>query len=72
MTKVAEHIAQEFRSLPIEEMLALHESLITTIQEREEAAGLDPAFRTDIQRRIREIDSGKVEGVEAFKALEQM
>jgi hypothetical protein len=31
-----------------------------------------PAFRDEIQRRVKEIDSGKVEGVDAFEALRTM
>ncbi len=72
MSNTAEQIAREFGQLPVADMLALHERLIQTIQERAEAQGLEPGFRGDIQRRIQEIDSGKVEGVEAFTALSQM
>jgi hypothetical protein len=53
-------------------MLALHTRLTETIQEREDAQGIEPAFREDINRRIREIDAGKVEGVEALQALRGM
>lgn len=58
MTKAAEQIAEEFRQLPVEEMLALHTRLTETIQEREDAQGIEPAFREDINRRIREIGKG--------------
>jgi hypothetical protein len=46
--------------------------LIVTIHESEEARTLDPAFRAEIQRRVDEIDSGKVQGTDALEALKQM
>ncbi len=38
----------------------------------EKSVELDPFLRQKIQHRVLEIDSGKVTGVEAFKALEEM
>lgn len=72
MTVAAAKIEQELRRLPTEDLLAIHERLVVSIQEREEAEGLDPDFREEIRRRIEEVDSGKTEGVEAFEALKQM
>ena len=72
MTAIAKKIEEEIQHLPLEDMLALHEQLLVSIHEREEARSLDPAFRNDIQRRIDEIDSGKVQGVDALEALKKM
>lgn len=69
---MAKKIEQEMRQLPLDDMLALHEQLIASIHEREDAQALDPAFKEEIQRRVKEIDSGKAEGVDPFKALEEM
>jgi hypothetical protein len=70
MTAMAKKIEQEIRHLPLEDMLLLHEHLLASIHEKEEA--LDPAFREEIQRRVKEIDSGKAKGVDPFKALKEM
>ena len=72
MTAMAKKIEQEMRQLPLDDMLALHEQLIASIHEREDAQPLDPAFKEEIQRRVKEIDSGNAEGVDPFKALEEM
>ncbi|MGD1086123.1 MAG: addiction module protein [Verrucomicrobiota bacterium] len=72
MTAIAKKIEEEIQQLPLEDMLALHEHLIVTIHESEEARTLDPAFRAEIQRRVDEIDSGKVQGTDALEALKQM
>jgi putative addiction module component (TIGR02574 family) len=72
MTAVAKRIEQEIRQLPLEDMLVLHEHLVASIHEKEDAAPLDPAFRDEIQRRVKEIDSGKADGVDAFEALKEM
>jgi len=66
MTATAKRIEQEIRDLPLEDMLVLHDQLVTSIHEKEEAHKLDPAFREEIQRRVKEIDSGKAEGVDAL------
>ena len=72
MTAIAEKIEREIRQLPMEDLLALHERLIASIQEKEDTEKLDPAFRDDIERRVNEIDAGQVQGVEAFQALKEM
>lgn len=72
MTAVAKKIEQEMRDLPLEDMLALHEQLIASIGEKEDATPLDPVFKKEIQRRVEEVDSGKVDGVDPFKALKEM
>ena len=72
MTAAAKRLEQEIRQLPLDEMLALHDHLVTSIHEKEDAEHLDPAFRDEIQRRVKEVESGSVEGVDAFKALEEM
>ena len=72
MTAVAKRIEQEIRGLPIEDMLVLHEHLVASIHEKEDAQKFDPAFRKEIQRRIKEIDSGRTAGVDALEALKGM
>jgi len=72
MTSVAMRIEREFRQLPLDDMLALHECLVASIHEREDSQPLDPAYRDEIKRRVQEIDSGGAKGVDAFKALEGM
>jgi len=72
MTATAEKIAREISQLSTEEMLALHEHLLQTLYARQDAEGVDPVFRDEITRRIDEIDSGKVVGVDAFEALKRM
>ena len=72
MSPTAEKIEGEFRNLSEEEMVALSERLIESIHEKAEARGLDPDFKQEIQKRVKEIDEGKVEGEDAFKALEAM
>jgi putative addiction module component (TIGR02574 family) len=72
MTAAAKRIEQEIQQLPLEEMLVLHEHLVASIHEKEDTQELDPAYREEIQRRVKEIDSGKVEGIDAFQALNEM
>lgn len=72
MTATAKKLEQEIQKLPLEDMLALHAHLIASIHAKEDAAPLAPAFREEIRRRIEEIDSGKVEGIDPFQALKQM
>jgi len=72
MTAAAKRIEQEIRQLPLEEMLILHEHLVASIHEKEDTQELDPAYCEEIQRRVKEIDSGKVEGIDAFQALNEM
>jgi hypothetical protein len=72
MTAAATKIERELRELPMEDLLAIHEHLVVSIHEREEAERFDPAFREEMRRRIEEIDSGKTAGIEAFEALKKM
>jgi putative addiction module component (TIGR02574 family) len=72
MTAIAQRIEQDIRQLSLEDMLALHERLLASIGEKESTQNLDPAYVDEIQRRIQEIDSGKVEGSDAFQSLKAM
>ena len=72
MSATAEKLAQEISQLSTEDMLALHTQLLQALYARQDSEELDPAFRDDIARRIDEIDSGKVTGVDAFEALKRM
>jgi hypothetical protein len=70
MTAAAKRIEQEIRQLPLEDMLVLHEQLVASIHERESNEQLDPEFKEEIKKRIKQIDSGSACGIDAFKALE--
>jgi len=72
MTAVAKRIEMEIQQLPLEDMLVLHEHLVASIHEKEDTQPLDPAFRDEIQRRVKEVDSGKAKGFDAFEALKEM
>jgi putative addiction module component (TIGR02574 family) len=72
MTVIAQRIEKDIRELSLEEMLALHETLLASIDEKENAQNLDPAYADEIRRRITEIDSGKTEGTDAFQSLKEM
>lgn len=70
MTERAREIEEKMKGLSLVDMLALHERLVASIQEKEGA--LEPAYRAEIERRIEEIEAGKAEGVDAFEALRAM
>jgi hypothetical protein len=72
MTETAMKLEAEMKRLPLADLLALHEQLVVSIHERGEAEPLEPGFRDDIVRRVQEIDAGKTEGVDAFKALKEL
>lgn len=72
MTAIAEKIAREISALSPEEMLDLYAHLLQVIYTKEDKEELDPAFRDEIARRIAEIDSGRVPGINAFEALKRM
>ncbi len=72
MTAAAKKIEQEIRELPLDDLLVLHERLVVSIHEKEDTQPLDPAFREEVQRRVKEVESGKAEGVDAFEALKGM
>jgi len=70
MTAIAEKLAKEIAQLSPEEILDLHAHLLKVFYTKQET--LDPAFRDEIVRRIEEIDSGEVLGVDAIDALKDM
>ena len=72
MSVATEKIEREIEKLPVEEMMSMHERLIATIHDKVDAEGLDPAFRDEISRRLKEIDTGNAKGVDAFQALRKM
>lgn len=65
-------IAREMTRLPLEDMVALHEELISVIHEKEGAEGLHPSYVAEIKRRITEIKSGKVKGIPAEKVFQKL
>jgi putative addiction module component (TIGR02574 family) len=72
MKATTEKIVREINTLSPEEMLALHAHLLSALYAKQTDAELDPAFRAELTRRIDEIDSGKVAGVDAFDAIQSM
>ena len=72
MASAPETIESQITKLPLDELVSLHERLITAIHEKTEKEGLDPDYRQQIKRRIEEIDSGQVSGVDAFEAIKKM
>jgi hypothetical protein len=70
MTAIAQKIEQDLKGLPLEDMLLIHEHLLTSIEQRE--ADLPEDYRREIERRIAEIDAGTDKGVDAFEALKKM
>jgi putative addiction module component (TIGR02574 family) len=65
-------IAREITRLPLEDMMALHEELISVIHEREEGEGLDTVYVKEIRRRVAEIESGKIKGIPAEKVFKKL
>ena len=72
MSAATQDIERSIRLLSVPDMVALHERLITTIHEVEDAKGLEPSFRADIERRVKSIHSGHAKCVDAFQALKKM
>jgi toxin ParE1/3/4 len=72
MSVAAEKIERAIRKLPVGEMLSMHEHLITSLHDKADAEGLDPAFRQEVACRVKEIDAGTAKGEDAFRALEKM
>ena len=72
MTASGQKIERSFADLPLDDLLALYGSLLETIYARENAEGLAPEFRAQIQRRIDEIDAGRAQRIDAFAALNEM
>jgi len=68
----AEKLERAIRNLPVEEMVSVHERLIAAIHDKADTQGLDPAFRDEIERRVREIDAGTAKSVDALRALDKM
>ena len=72
VTAIAQRIENEIPQLSLEEMMALHAKLLASIGKMENTQKLDPSYVNEIQRRIAEIDTGKVEGTDAFQSLKEM
>ena len=72
MTTTALKIAREMRQLPVQEMLTLHECLITTIHRRDGEQGFAPPYSAEIKRRVKEIKSGAAKRINARVALRRM
>ncbi len=72
MTTTASKIESQIRQLPVRDMLLLHERLISAFHKKEGERGIDPAYQTDIKRRVTEVKSGRAKGSDAFKELKKM
>jgi putative addiction module component (TIGR02574 family) len=72
MSVATEKIERAIRKLPVDEMISMHEHLIASLHDKADAEGLDPAFRQEVARRVKEIDAGTAKGEDAFRALEKM
>ncbi len=72
MSNLTNELKKQIQELPLSDMIELHESLIATIQEREDKEGLDPMYKAELVRRVNDIKSGSVKGVNAFTSLEEM
>jgi hypothetical protein len=72
VTATARKIEEQIQELPLQDLIALYPRIIEAMYAKEDAEGLDPAFRNDILRRIDDIDTGRAEGVDAFKALNEL
>jgi len=72
MSAPVQELERAISELQIADMLQLHERLIARIHTEADAQGLDPAFRDEIARRVREIEDGTAKGVDAFQALKEM
>ena len=69
MSPIVEKIESEIKKLPAEEKAALLERLESLVYGQEDE---DPAFVAMIERRVREIDSGNVQGRNAFAVLNEI
>ena len=72
MSVATEKIARAIQKLPVEQMVLMHEKLISAIHDKADSEGLDPDFRDEIQQRTKDIATGKAKGVDAFRALRKM
>ena len=59
MTAVAKRLADEAMSLPWEERAALIETLLSSLN-APTAADVDQAWAAEIERRLRDVDEGRV------------
>jgi len=72
MSVATEKLERAIKKLPVDDMISMHERLIAAIHEKADARGLDADFREDIEQRVKEIDTGREKGADAFRALKKM
>ena len=72
MTAAAQKIEKEIQELSLDDMVALHDRLVSAIGVKERSGRLDPSYVDEIQRRVREIKNGTAKGRDAFQALKEM
>ena len=72
MTNEGQKVGERIHGLPLEDLVNLHSQLTMAIYKREDTEGLEPGFWSEIQKRIERIDTGTVQGVDAFSALAKM
>ena len=71
MSPLANKFKKEMEQLSVDEMVVLHEELIGQIHERSDA-GHGAAFRATLERRVEELQSGAVKGIDAVEVLRSM
>ena len=72
MSPIAKKIEQEFKKLSCQEQVDLADHLIATAFEAREKIGINTEWKTEIQNRVSEIDSGKVDGRNAFEVCDEI
>lgn len=72
MSVATDQIERAIEKLPLDEMLTVHERLIANIHNKADADGLDSSFKSQIEKRLKEIEAGTAKGVEAFGAFSNM
>lgn len=68
MSPLANKFKKEMEQLSVDEMVDLHEELIGRIHERS-IASRGVAFRNTLERRVEELQSGAVKGIDAVEVL---
>ena len=71
MSPLVNKLKKEVEQLSMDEMVDLHENLIDRIHEQSTASH-DSAFRATLERRVEELQSGAVKGIDAMQVLRSL
>lgn len=71
MSPIVNKLKKEMERLSVDEMVDLHEELIDRIHERSTMTR-DTAFRNTLERRVEELESGAVKGIDAIDVLKSL